>query len=100
MEAFVCEEFVDRFNNELQIGTVYFIKNVGFMPAEMPMPVALTIQADFIIILNGQTKIYPTGARIVVPQLPRLFMDFGTVHCLRNRMVTGTWYLFSLIPYK
>lgn len=26
MEAFAYEEFVDRFNNELQIGTVYFFK--------------------------------------------------------------------------
>jgi hypothetical protein len=91
MEAFAYEEFVDRFNNELQIGTVYFLKNVWFELAGLPLPTALAIPSNFIIILRGRTEIHLPMAHISVPRLPMQFMDFRTVYGLGNRMLAGTW---------
>ena len=95
MEAFAYEEFVDRFSNELQIGTVYFFKNVWFELAELPLPTALAIPSNFIIILRGRTEIHLPRAHTVVPRLPSQFMDFRTVYGLQNRMLAGTLYFFT-----
>jgi hypothetical protein len=96
MEASAYEEFLDRFNNELQVGSIYFFKNVGFEPAEMPIPVALAIPSNFFfIILRGPTEIHLPRAHTIVPRLPSQFIDFRTVYGLRNRMLAGTLYFFT-----
>ena len=92
MEAICYEDFIDHFNDQLQIGAIYLFKRVQFDPAGVQFPFKLAIQSDFIIILRRQTEILPAVAQTVVPILPQRFTQFSTVYGLRNKMLAGTKY--------
>ena len=97
MEAICYEDFVDHFNNQLTIGTIYLFNRVQFDPAEMPLPFKLSIQSDFIMVSRRQTEIQPAMAQTVVPRLPHRFTHFRTVYRLPNKMLAGTSYFFLLV---
>ena len=90
MEAICYENLVDHFNNQLQVGKIYLFKNIGFDPADVPLPFKLDIDTEFIIILRRQTEIYSPMALTVIPSLPQRFTHFSKVNGLRNNMLVGT----------
>jgi hypothetical protein len=73
----------------LHTGEVYLLRNVGFEMCEMPPPISLTIPAVYYVVLHARTEFRLAGPNVFVPSLPWLFMNFGDVNRLRNRMLAG-----------
>jgi hypothetical protein len=85
---------VTRYKSERYI----FLKNVWFDLAELPLPTALAIPSNFIIILHGWTEIHLPRAHISAPRLSMQFMDLGQFMALG----TECWkvlQILSLISY-
>ena len=89
MEAICYENLVDHFNNQLQVGKIYMFKNIGFDPADVPLPFKLNIDTEFIIILRAHTEIESPVAQTIIPILPQRFTPFSMVNGLRNNMLVG-----------
>lgn len=81
-----------RFIDDLRAGSVYLFNKVGFEPAAMHLPIALSVPCDFYIVLHSRTEIRLARANINIPKLPPRFIDFMDVYSLRDRMLAGALY--------
>jgi hypothetical protein len=87
MEAIASGQTALRVNNELRTGHVYYIRGIGFQPAE-----TLTkrlLHNDYYTTIHSWTQIDLVGPTIYIPMLPDRYMNFSCVATLTNKQLAG-----------